>query len=271
MSLTADGDEAVVLHVHVLDAEGHPMPGLAPTAQARLGSVATPTPDGQGGWAVRYRVPRIQVTVAGGAATGHGRRADTVTLRAGALTRQVQVTLHPAVSVLHQPSAFVELAGGYRTNLGQLAGPFGSLALGLKVAGSATSQWSLGVVWGVGQAQGTFALAGGGTARSRVFVAPLLAEVRWSLRRVHWLFSAGLGAGVVLLPGDITLPGSGDVPVHDTLFGAAGRVEAGWRLGPGYLLLQASYLYANRTGGGTIDVTGPVGGPAAALGYRLEL
>lgn len=110
------------------------------------------------------------------------------------------------------------------------------------------------------------------TAQVRLVTAPILGEVRFTWRGEHVSIGLGADAGLVLTPGDVYLPGSGQLPVNDGLFAFGGRLSLGVRAGPGSVVLEGAWVHAVRGASGAgIDVTGSMAGPAASVGYRLEL
>ncbi|RMG18569.1 MAG: hypothetical protein D6729_06870 [Deltaproteobacteria bacterium] len=272
LRLPADGSAAAVLEISVLDAEGRPMPQIEPELSVERGHVEALEPS-EGPRRYRYIAPLIRRQVVSREEASPAPVEDRVHIRVPKLSREVPVVLTPEVEVVGTQFGFLEVSGGYGSNLGALGGPFAAVSAGLRVLGHEPLWFSLGLSTGFGERQAHLGAGETADARVRILPLPLLGEVRAHYRPVRSvLLGLGLAGGALLAPGNVRLSGSDDVPVTHLVPAFGGRLFAGYRLGPGTALVDLGYLEARASGErGGADVVGQLGGPWAGVGYRLEL
>ncbi|MDF1565705.1 MAG: Ig-like domain-containing protein [Deltaproteobacteria bacterium] len=279
LGLVADGRTRAALRVRVLDARGRIITGFPVEATASHGTLdAEPTRAPDGSLTYGYRPPRIEQTSIG--SEGELQTVDgQVQVKVGDLESTVPLRLTPESRVVGGEPSFVEVAGGYGTNLGSLLGPRLRLAAGTRLLRAGRFLLELGA--GLGGAQGSAALtwssgSGGADGWLQVWEAWAQGELRLALVGTLWrveLVGAG-GAGYLHTS---AAWGGGEPATYQAIAPSVeGRLGFGITLGPGRISLSAGYarrLHEESAAAPTsgLALGGAVGGLFGTLGYRLEM
>lgn len=274
--LAADGRAVAVLEAKVTDAAGQPMPGFVPKAWASKGTVFPVIAAGAGTYTIRYRAPLTEQVVHATEDAAAMIENDSVVVTVGGLVATTAVLLSPELRIEGQYVAYLEVLGGYQTNLAALGGARLGLNAGVNFLGGRRVLATLGVWSGYTSRNGNLSFLNdrGTTANASVKVEswPVLGEVRLNVRGSRWFASLGGGAGVLVMRALVGVPGTDGIEIDRTIFAFGARLTLGLEVGAGKIVLDVTWLEAQRrTATGSVDVTGQIGGGAAGLGYRIEL
>jgi hypothetical protein len=249
--IRANGQAGGKIEARVIDRFGNFVrsPQLKSRARGRVGSFAAST----SGIAADYVAPHTR---------DEGDDVIEVSDPASGLTGRATVHLDAL------PRRFaLSLRAGYLSNLGRVATPVATvtadarlpvleehLTLGVQLAGYTSTMTAMDAMESVT-----------GTITS----VPLLA--RSSYRRTlgpidGWI---GAGAGVLLTTSEVSSASAGTQRESASRFAALGFAGGARRVGPGWIVFEASYLHATLPADGPL--TGRAGGVLATAGFAYEL
>jgi hypothetical protein len=273
-AISADGRSTAILDVRAFDDRNRLLDHLEPEVRASAGRIRSVSPLEEGGYRIRYDAPTWRYDAfrrRGPAPT----REESLRVRIGGLEAEAVVLLTAMAEDAALPKFYLEAGAAYRDNLGVLGGAGASVHGGVYLMHRPRLSLLGGVVSGFSDQRGGFEVTGPveGTAwaRVRITTVPILAAFSAELPAGGWRIGAGLGGGVVVAPGAVRIPMGPEVSVSATVPAGAARLFVGRRVGPGFLVADVSYLYAERSAHrGGIDVVGSLGGVGGSVGYRVE-
>lgn len=273
LELVADGIATTSMTLRALDREGRAMPHIQPEASAALGEVASVTAvEDDGSFLLRYVAPKREYGASRDEPppTAH----ETITIEAGGVEEQVSLVLTEVPGRHWSPELFVEAGVGVRTNLGALAGPELVANAGLRIARVGPAEVRGGLWTGLSHQTGSLEPLGSADqgAEVRISTVPLMASASAYVPLDEWSFGAGVGAGLMLAPGTVSLAGSDDVHIDSVARAMGARLSIERRAGPGKFVSSMALVSSSiRHGRDDLDVSGQVGGLGVTIGYGLDL
>jgi hypothetical protein len=246
----ADGATDARLVVELRDAAGAPLEHVQLVTVASHGSLGAVRERGNGVYEHPYRPPPE---------VPDGEASVRVTDASGSFERFLRIPLRAAGSRL-----LVGAGGGYTRSPGVASGPRAQVEAWAPLGGPEL-RLGAGLTAAYGTASKTVSDPTGAlrsrTASTFVPVALKLGWSAWAGRRL----TVTVGGGAAAAWAEFRTTLSGEV-VHGFGLGWLGFVDAGWALGPGQVVLGASYgSAAVQAAGYRVDP----GGLSATLGYRL--
>ena len=250
--LPADGHSAARLRVTVRDRFGNPVRGAQLSATAR-GALSELTEAEAGVYEAEYRAPL-------------GEPGDDVIVLVDAESGK---KAEAAIEMWSRGGGFsLALHAGYLTNFARVAGPLVELELGYRLP-LLRERLSLSLLVGYYQSSTRIAAAdGGGRVRAKLWAAPALLRVAYTIPVGPVDLAPLLGAGVLSATTQVSSAATGSIDDRELTPLLTGGMTFGVALGPGRICLTLAYFWAVLK---SDNVTGNAGGPHATLGYDLAL
>jgi hypothetical protein len=245
----ADGATDARLVLELRDAAGAPLEHVHLVNVASHGSLGALRERGNGVYEHTY-LPPPELPV--------GEATVRVTDAGGSFERLLRIPLQRTGSRL-----LVGAGGGYTRSPGDASGPRGQVEAWVPMG--ATPRFGAGLTVGYGTASKTVSDRSGALrARTEATFVPVALKLGWYAHAGGRL-TVTLGGGVAGASAEFRTPFTGE-DVNGLGVGWLGFADVGWALGPGQVVLGASYgTAAVRVAGYRIDP----GGLSATLGFRV--
>ncbi len=273
--LTAQGRSAAMIRVRAFDSHDRPLDHLLPRLEASAGTIGSSERAEEGGYVARYLSPVWSYRVRATGRASPPVRDETIRIVVGNKEAEAVVRLTAGVREAWIPKTFLELGGGYRSNIDHLAGAQGSLHAGVHLISERRFSLGGGFWLGPSLQRGEWEVVGfgedDGWAEATLMSVPILATCSGQFRPDPWGIGFEGGAGLMMVPGQLELARGEDVSVDGVLPAWGARLWIGRYAGAGHLTLAITYVHAlQERGRDRPDVTGQLGGFGGSLGYRIE-